>query len=382
MKPRVLHFVWGFAPGGTEHQLLQLLRLLKESGRYEVSVAALRREGALLAEVEAALGEPVTEFPTRSFYGPSMARELRRFVKFVRERGVNVLHAHDFYANVFAMLGGAWAGAPARVASKRETLAMRTPAQDFVERHIYRLAHMVVANAGAVRGHLLAAGVPDKKIHIIYNGLDLDRVSVDENWRRDDACASFKLPADRRFVTIVANLKAVKDHATFLRAAVKVRAAMPDAGFVLAGEGDLRDELKAQAAQLGIGGDVFLLGPCARLADLLNLSYAGALSSRAEGFSNSILEYAAAARPVVVTDVGGAREAVREGETGFIVAPGDDEALAARLIELLRDETRARTMGARGRQLIAEQFSTAAQLQRTEELYDKLTLCAEGAERR
>ena len=96
------------------------------------------------------------------------------------------------------------------------------------------------------------------------------------------------------------------------------------------------------------------------------------LSSTNEGFANSILEYMAAARPVVVTDVGGAREAVSEGETGFIVAPGDDEAMAAHIISLLRDPARAREMGQRGRRVVEEKFSCAAQLSRTEELYDRL----------
>jgi glycosyltransferase involved in cell wall biosynthesis len=369
MKPRVLHFVWGFAPGGTEHQLLQLLRLLKESGRYELHVACLRREGSLLPEVENTLGAKVEEFRTGSFYGPSMARELRRFARFARERRIQIVHAHDFYANVFAMTGGLWAGVPARIASKRETLGMRTAAQDVVERNIYRLAHAVVVNAGAVREHLAGAGVPQEKIRVIYNGLDLERVSVGADWQRDAACASFGLPPERRFITIVANLKTVKDHATFLRAARKVKDAVPDAAFALAGEGDLRGELQAQAATAGLGGDVFFIGSCSRLANLLNLSYACVLSSQAEGFSNSILEYSAAARPVVVTDVGGAREAVREGETGFIVAPGDDEAMAARLIELLQNPARACALGEAGRRLVAENFSTAAQLQRTEELY-------------
>jgi glycosyltransferase involved in cell wall biosynthesis len=96
------------------------------------------------------------------------------------------------------------------------------------------------------------------------------------------------------------------------------------------------------------------------------------LSSKAEGFSNSILEYMAAGRPVVATDVGGAREAVVEGETGYLVRPGDDEALAARIVSLLGEPERARAMGARGRQVIEEKFSGDAQLERTLELYESL----------
>ena len=103
--------------------------------------------------------------------------------------------------------------------------------------------------------------------------------------------------------------------------------------------------------------DVFFIGRCEKVAELLSVSDVCALSSTAEGFSNAILEYMAAARPVVVTDVGGAREAVIEGETGYIVPAGDDQQMAERMIELLRDPKRARAMGERGKSIVEEKFS-------------------------
>ena len=158
----------------------------------------------------------------------------------------------------------------------------------------------------------------------------------------------------------------------FLRAAARVRQAVPDAGFILAGEGELMPQLRAVATQLGIAADVFFIGRCDRIADLLFISDVCALSSKAEGFSNSILEYMAAARPVVATAVGGAREAIIEDETGYIVASGDDEQMAARIIELLRDPQRARAMGEKGKQRVAEEFSTSRHLANTLALYSEL----------
>ena len=185
----------------------------------------------------------------------------------------------------------------------------------------------------------------------------------------------FNLPRDeeRRFVTIVANLKyEVKDHRTFLRAAARVRAALPGAAFIIAGEGELMDSLRAHAAQLGIERDTFFIGPCRNVAELLAVSDVCVLSSKAEGFSNSIIEYMAAARAVVATDVGGAGEAVRDGETGYLVKPGDDVSMAERIISLLADRELARRMGERGRQVVNENFSCEALLERTEALYDRL----------
>jgi glycosyltransferase involved in cell wall biosynthesis len=154
---------------------------------------------------------------------------------------------------------------------------------------------------------------------------------------------------------------------------------VPEAAFVLAGEGELKDSLRALAAELGLAGDVFFTGRCERVAELLGVSDICVLSSTAEGFSNSILEYMAAARPVVATDVGGAREAVVEGETGYLVSAGDDEAMAARLIALLDDPEKARRMGERGRLVIERKFSCAAQLESTLDLYQRLLMRGRAA---
>jgi glycosyltransferase involved in cell wall biosynthesis len=158
----------------------------------------------------------------------------------------------------------------------------------------------------------------------------------------------------------------------FLRAARRVREVVPHACFIIAGEGPLVDETRAFAAQLGLEQNLFLLGRCENVADLLSISDVCVLSSKAEGFSNAILEYMAASRPAVVTDVGGAREAVIDGESGYLVPSGDDERMAARIITLLLDTEKAVSMGRRARRIIEERFSLQAQLERTEKLYDRL----------
>lgn len=368
----VLHLIDSFEQGGTERQAVQLARLLSESGRHRVSVACLDGRGVLRPEAERIAGGGIEEYPLTSFHDRNALAQLRRFARFLRERRVEVVHTHGFYTNTFGVAAAALARVPARVASRRETEGFRTPAQKRFERHVtFRLAHAVVANAEAVRRDLVRQGVPPGRVVTVYNGLDASRLAP--RMSRAEALAHFGLPAGRRFVTIVANVNhPVKDHPTFLRAARRVRAAVPDAAFVVAGEGRLLEEYRALAAELGIGADVFFTGRCERVGDLLALSDVCVLSSKAEGFSNSILEYMAAARPPVVTDVGGAREAVSEGETGHVVAPGDEAALAERVAGLLRDPEGARLMGERARRVVAQKFSCEAQLARVEELYERL----------
>ena len=376
MKPNVLHIIDSFDQGGTERQAVQLVRLLHEGERYCVHLACLNNRGILRDEA-AQLGLGViAEYPLNSFYDRNFLRQLRRCVKFLKEHEIDVVHTHDFYTNIFGMTAAWLAGVPARIASKRETEGFRSSLQKRAERYAFGLAHSVITNANAVRNQMTKEGVRAEKLTTVYNGVDMNRVAPQSDLQRDAMLALVNLPPEpreRRFVTIVANQQhGVKDHPTFLRAAARVREAVPQASFVLAGEGKLTNELCSLAQKLSIEPDTFFVGQCRRIAELLAVSEVCVLSSKAEGFSNSILEYMAAGRPVVVTDVGGAREAVIEGETGFIVAAGDHENMAARIITLLREPERARAMGQRGRLNVEEKFSCEAQLERTAALYDLL----------
>jgi glycosyltransferase involved in cell wall biosynthesis len=163
----------------------------------------------------------------------------------------------------------------------------------------------------------------------------------------------------------------VKDYPMFLRAAKRVRNEILNAEFLLAGEGELMPELKLMAQDLGLADSAHFLGRCEAIAELLHASDVCVLTSKAEGFSNSILEYMAAGRPVIATDVGGASEAITEGRTGYLVPAGNDELMAARIIAVLKNSDIS-SMGNTGRQIVAEKFSLEAQLARTEELYERL----------
>ncbi len=376
MKPVVLQLIDSFEQGGSERQALKLTQLLHDSGHFSLRLASLSPKGPLRKDVDGAeLGE-ICSYPLNSFYNFHACNQLRRLVRDLRFSKVHVLHTHDFYTNVFGMLAGALARVPVRIASRRETSGMRSTAQYKVQSLAYKLAHQVIANSEAVRAQLIVEGVRADKITVIYNGLELDRVQPHPVPTREESLAALSLSTElnnRPLVTIVANMRlAVKDHAMFLRAAKRISEAIPAAAFLLAGEGELMPLIRTQAKELGLGGNAFFVGRCDKLAELLAASDVCVLTSKSEGFSNSILEYMAAGRPVVVTDVGGAREAVVEGETGYLVQSGDDKSMAERIISLLQEPIKARAMGRLGRQVVEDRFSSAAQLKRTEQLYDRL----------
>jgi L-malate glycosyltransferase len=373
MKPNVLFIIDSFEQGGSERQAMQLLTQLHASGKCRVHLACLQNRGSLRVEADQLGICEIHEYALDSFYDLNFARQLRRLIHFIKEKEIDVVHTHCFYTNIFGMTGGFLAGVRARVTSKGETDGFRTSLQKRAERAAFRLSHRVIANCLVVQSQLIREGVSPEKIIQHYNGLDLERLKVRAGLQREEALAEFGLPSDRRYISIVANLRnPVKDHPMFMRTAARVRAAVPNAAFAIAGEGELTDSLQELARKLGIQSDVFFLGRCDNVADLLFASEIGVLSSKAEGFANAILEYMAAGLPVVATDVGGAREAIADGQTGYAVASGDDEKMAERIIDLLNEPERGRAMGERGKLIAAEKFSCERHLENTLELYDEL----------
>lgn len=335
----------------------------------------------LLNEVKRMALHDIPEFRLNSFYDLRVARQIRRFAQYLKRHDIHVVHTHDFYTNIFGMAAAALAGVPVRIASRRES-AVRPTRQRLVERNAYRLAHAVIANCEEVRRQLIKEGVPDRKVRTIYNGIDPTRVQAGHT-QRSEILAKLNLPLDgnMRFVTIVANMRAhvwksepvcLKDHPTFLRAAQRIHQQIPNAAFIIAGEGALKEMTQELAHTLGIGDRTYFLGRCEDIGSVFSISDVCVLSSSAEGFSNAILEYMAAGRPVVATDVGGAREAIVEGKTGYLVPAGDDRQLAEHIVALLLNPDNARSMGEHGKQVVYERFSTVRQLQNIEGLYGEL----------
>ncbi|QQS33832.1 MAG: glycosyltransferase [Acidobacteriota bacterium] len=370
MKPRVLQFFGSFNQGGSERQAAALTEMLVREGRFDVRVAVLDGTGVLREGVGSLGVREIAEFPLASFYDANCVRQVRACTAFLKENNISIVHTHDFYSNVFGMAAASFARTPIRVASKRETGGMRSGTQKFVEGIAFGRADAIVANSMAVREHLTNEyGISEEKIELIYNGIGAARF-VDSG----DALAvrvSMDIPPNSKLVTLVANLRhEVKNVPMLLRAA----AAVPrdDVHFAVAGEGDLETELQRLANDLGVGWRVHFLGRCDDVPRLLRASDVCVLTSTNEGFSNSILEYMAAGKPVVATDVGGAREAVIDGETGFLVASDDDRGLAEKLNVLLDDQQIANSFGERGRQKIAREFSLQIQLDRTIAVYERL----------
>jgi glycosyltransferase involved in cell wall biosynthesis len=223
-----------------------------------------------------------------------------------------------------------------------------------------------IAVSGAIARELAERfGWPAAKIEVVCNAVDLDRFDVGaQPGLREDLSGAKDLP----LVLTAARLDEQKGHPTLFRAAAEI----PDARFVLAGDGPLRAELEAEAARLGVAERVLFLGRREDVPELLAASDVFALPSLYEGSSLAVLEAMAARRAVVSSAIGGTEELIADGENGLLVPPGDADALAAALRRLLADRSLRDDLAARARARAEAEFSREAMAGRVEGAYEEV----------
>jgi glycosyltransferase involved in cell wall biosynthesis len=346
-------FVDRFIPGGTQRQLIELLRRIDKQ-RFRVHPVCFHDDGPWTSRVSA-LGDPITKFPISGFAKPATARQLLRFARWCRQNDIAVLHAWEIYSNVFALAGAALAGVPLRIGSRRGLGG--PPAVRRLQTLACRTAHRMVANSRAAANQLIDQGIPERRIDIIPNGIDLSMFPV----RRDFSRA--------RTITMVACLREGKRIDVLVTAAARVIARYPDVQFQIVGDGPCRERLVEQAGATGVLPRMRFMGHRDDVPAILSASDLFVLPSESEASPNVVLEAMAAALPVVASRVGGIPELVEDGVTGHLVPPGNPDVLATALLDLLDHPSRRAAFGRSGRARIEQQYSFDRMVAQFETLY-------------
>jgi glycosyltransferase involved in cell wall biosynthesis len=355
--------------GGTEMNAMRTAERLNRE-RYRLSVVTLRGEGPLTERYER-MGVPVLRFPIRNLYGTETVRQGIRLARFLRAERVSVVHCHDQYSNFFSTMAARWAGVPVVIASKRW---LHSPLRYRIANGVgFRAASRVIANSDAVAASLQRDDrLARDRVVVIPNFVDDAAFGAPSAHVRQEWVRELGLEPDAVVVGIVASLLPIKDHATLLRAVASLAPEWPALRLVVVGQGPELERLRALSDELGIAHAVRFAGLRPQVPSFHFLFDISVLSSVSEGFPNSLVEAMAAGRPIVATDVGGVRDAVRHGANGLLVAPGDPPAFVDALRVLLRDADLRRTMGAAGVRRAREEFHAAAVVGSLEQLYERL----------
>ena len=298
----------------------------------------------------------------------SAAWRLSRLIKQVKP---DIIHAHDPHGVAMAAMALSMSTQlvkPPLVVSRRVDFRLQGNA---LSRWKYRQVDLFICASEAIRKMLIADGVPAERAVTVHEGIDLTRVEAapaaklhEELW----------LPHHAPLVGNVAALVPHKGQRHLIDAAALVIRQVPDARFVIAGEGELRPSLERAIKEHRLEKHVMLAG---FRPDVLSLHKAFdifVMSSVTEGLGTSLLDAMAAARPVVATTAGGIPEVVVDGETGILVPPRDHEAMASAIVRLLKDPDLRQRMGHAGLVRARRRFTAERMVQETLRVYKRAAL--------
>ncbi|HOJ59413.1 MAG TPA: glycosyltransferase [bacterium] len=356
---------------GTERMILSLLRRL-DRGRYTPCLVTLKGPGELVEEATR-LGVDAVNLKMDE----GLRRGWPRWRKTLYEFQPQVMHAFLHHANLLARFTRLLCRDVRVIAGLRTvyTAAGYGRLYGWLERLTHPLDTFFVVNSEAGWRSLTEnMGLPDRKLVLIHNGLELFDEEPDPAQVRHAVRSEFGFFDRHLVVGIVAQLRPPKRHDLLLQAAMDLKERFPNLRLLVIGEGEMEAALKDQAKRGGLEDEVIFTGYRGDARRLLRGMDLFALPSEVEGEPVSILEAMAAGLPVVAARAGGIPELVTHGGTGLLHEPGSREGLRNALTELLASPEKRHEMGAAGRKRIELYFTADIMARRFQELYEKCVM--------
>jgi len=340
-----------------------------------MTVLGLRERGhraALVAHPEGVLRQRASEGPDLIPLAPASELDLGaawKLSRVLRDLRPDIVHAHDSHAAAMAasalsMLGGT--PTPPLVMSRRVDFHIRKNA---LSRWKYNQVACFICASDAIRQMLVQDGVPPGRTAVVHDGVSISRLDALPAASIHEA---FWLPHQAPVVANVAALVPHKGQRHLVEAAARVVRQLPDARFVIFGEGELKETLERQIASHHLEKHVLLAGFRPDVISLCKTIDLFVMSSVTEGLGSALLDAMACGKAIVGTDAGGIPEAVVHGETGLIVPARNDQALADAIVTLLGDPAARARLGAAGRRRVEEHFSAERLVRGVLEVYSRV----------
>ena len=381
VRKKILFVIGDLDRGGAENHLSQLLPLLKEKNQ-DPYVYTLTHKGVLSEELEAKgipIKAPAYRKQTKKF--PAIiSRPLLAIITFItlwihiKRINPDVIHFFLPHAYIIGGICSLFTRVPTRIMSRRSLsiYSIHRPFVRMVEKFLHKKMDILLGNSLSVVGQLKKECTDQKKIKLIYNGVDVNRFN--EINKQGNIRKVLGISNDFIAVTIVANIIPYKGHQDLIYAISKIaKSNLPDFKVLCVGRDDgVGAGLQQLARKLDVTDKIMWLGERNDVPVILCASDIGLLCSHQEGFSNSILESMAAGLPMVVTDVGGNKEAVLDGVSGLIVPPRDPSRLSEALIKMLESREKREKMGIASRKIVEEKFTQALCVKKYIELYESV----------
>ena len=355
----VVHLAASGALGGPESQMLGLVGSLPEG--YRSAVLSFSEGGRCRALLEKArsLGAEVVELEHNA---PRYLASVREIAGHLERLDAGVVCCHGYKPDILGLLAARRAGRPVVSVSHGWTAAtLKVRLYETLDRLcLHGMDRVVCVSEGQAR-RVRRAGVPARRVVVIHNAIELSRTIEEVDPAGRDRLQSLFPDPPRRIVGAAGRLSPEKGYGVLVEAAAAVIRENPDIGFVHFGDGPLRNALVRRVSELGLDARFRFAGFRSDLDRVFPHLDLFVLPSFTEGLPVVVLEAFAAGVPVVATAVGGTPEVVADGLNGRLVAPGNPQALAGRIVETLADTPARLALGQRGRDLVRDRFTFATQ---------------------
>jgi len=353
-----------------------------DPARYAVTVCYLRdlRDPVFAIDERAGRvgGLDYVEVRERHSFDPAIWPALRRLV---RERDIDIVHAHDYKTNLLALLLSRSDGViPLSTVHGWTGRSRKERIYYAVDRRVLAWFPALIAVSSEIRAELVAAGAAPDRVRVVLNGID-DRAFRRERARAPGIRSALGLASGEVAIGSVARLAPEKRFDVLLGAFAALRKERPELRLLIAGDGPARADLERTAASLGVADACRFLG---NRPDVIDLHHAFDLfvqSSEYEGTPNTVLEAMALETPIIATDVGGTGELVRHEVEGLLVQRGDADAIVRAVRRAIGEpEATARRVAA-ARARVENELSFDARMRAVEAVYEELAAAA-GRRRR
>jgi glycosyltransferase involved in cell wall biosynthesis len=360
---KILHINTERTWRGGEQQTLNLLVGLKE--RRIASHLVCQAGGPLEAKAERA-GVAVFPITMRGEIDLAAAFRIRRLIN--RHR-YNIVHCHTSHAHTLAFLASIGTGVTRLVTRRVDFSILRHSFLKLSGLKYRWMADYYIAISRKIKDVLIGDGIPERRIFVVHSGIDPQRF---QQATGEPLAAEFDIRKHQQVVINVAHLAGHKGQKFLVQAIPQVLAQLPDTRFFIVGQGELMDELKQTASELGLEQQLVLTGFRRDVADFYRIADLFVMSSVQEGLGTAVLDALAMAKPVVATDTGGLPEIIIDGKTGRLVAPADPAALAQGIVEMLTRPKAAQAMAEAGRDMVQKRFSIDAMVENNIQVYKKV----------
>jgi len=355
---------------GTEQQLLMLLHNL-DRNRFAPYLICLRDSPWLKSQ---SFNFPVYTFNIRKILSLSFVDFIRQFNRLHKIEKFDIVQTFFADANIAGVIAAKIASVKVILASRRNLSDTLTNFQLNTLRFLKMFTTKYLANSEAAAWKAIELeGIKPERIAVIYNGAYLDKFRSIPTELRANRRAEWRIGENDILIGLVANLRPVKNIEALIDAAKQLTKTFPNLKFAVVGEGQQREDLQKRINSADLGECFKLTGRYSDIMPCLAAFDIAVLCSRAEGFSNSLIEYMAAGLPVVASDVGGNAEAISHKENGLIYSLNEPNGLANHLRYLIDNKEIARKFGLKARAAAMEKYDAATYVKNHEQFYLNIT---------